>query len=81
MSTEPHPIDWVDFALSDILHELKEIKQWVFETHEHHSSFHCADEHHSSFHCTEEAFPYVNSLEAEARLDKLIARLEAEDDD
>jgi hypothetical protein len=53
---------------NDILHELKEIKKWVFDAHEHHNSSLCA----------EDAFPYVNSLEIEVKLDKLIAWLEAE---
>lgn len=56
---------------NDILHELKEMKKWVFETHEHHIESRCA----------EDAFPYVNSLEMETRLDRLIAQLEAENDD
>ena len=55
----------------DILTELKIIKQWIFDNHQHHE-----DGEDGETHCVNGDRPYVDSLEVEKLIDGLIEKVE-----
>ena len=57
----------------DILAELKAIKQWIFDNHQHHAEGGWNDD---EYICQDGDKPYVDSLELEKLIDGLIEKVE-----